>query len=202
VVLGAVATPLLAAVAAVAVVKGARAGLTVGALAAGILAAVGSGWIAQLAQTFVTALGCLAAGAAVVRLVPRAWLAPAVLSMCAVDVLLLAAGLGQPAGALMAGAASHVHLPLLDNASIGPITTDDPDLVLAAVLGSALGGEPGQRAAAVLVAGLVAGYGMLLPIAGTLPATVPIALAFALIQTAPRLHRWRATALRPLEASA
>jgi hypothetical protein len=202
VVLGTAATPLLAAVAAVAVVKSARAGLALGALAAGILAAVGVGGVAQLSQTFVTALGSVAAGAAVVRLVPRSWLAPAVLSMCAADVLLLAVGLGQPAGALVAGAASHVHLPLLDKASIGPITTDYPDLVLAAVLGSALGGEPNQRVAGMLVAGLVAVYGMLLPVAGTLPATVPIALAFVLMRSAPRLQRWRAAAPRPQEARA
>jgi hypothetical protein len=202
VLLGAIATPILAAVAALAVLRGTRAGLALTALAAGIPAAVGTGWIAQLSQTFVTALGCIAAGAAVVRLVPRAWLGPAVLSMCAVDVLLLAVGLGQPAGALMAGAASHVHLPPLDKASIGPITTDYPDLVLAAVLGSVLGGGPGQRSAAVLVAALVAGYGMLLPIAGTLPATVPIALAFVLIRSAPLVQRCRAVAPRAQEAPA
>jgi hypothetical protein len=42
----------------------------------------------------------------------------------------------------------HIHAPALNQASIGPITTDYPDLILAAVLGSSLGGGRLQRRAA------------------------------------------------------
>jgi hypothetical protein len=192
VVVALVATPLLALVAAVAVVRGARAWSLLGALLLALMGLIGSGWVAQLAHTLVTSLGCVAAGAILVRLVPRPWLPVGVLTMCIADVLLLGFGLGQPAGSLMAMAASHVHAPALDRATIGPITTDYPDLLLAGVLGSALGGEPAQRVAALLVAALVAGYGMLLPLTGTLPATVPIVLAFVLLRWPP----WRRRARR------
>ncbi len=190
VVLASAATPLLAAVAAVAVLRRGGARVLALVMAIGVVAAVGSGWIAQISDTVVTALGCLALGAILVRLVPRSWLPWGVLSMCVVDIVLLGLGIGEPAGALMAGAASHIHAPALNQASIGPITTDYPDLILAAVLGSSLGGGRLQRRAAVLVAVLAAAYGMLLPLAGALPATVPIAVAFVLISGRPRRPRW------------
>jgi hypothetical protein len=191
VVIAFVATPLLAALATLGVVRGTRVALAIGAVALAAMVIVGSGWVAQLAHTLLTALGCLAAGAIVVRLVPRPWLPLSMLTMCATDVVLLGLGLGQPAGSLMALAASHVPTPVLDHASIGPISTDYPDLLLAAVLGSALGGAVGQRRAALLVAALVAGYGLLLPLTGTLPATVPIAVAFVLLRWRPCRRRAR-----------
>jgi hypothetical protein len=197
-----VSTPLLAALATLGVVRGTRAGLVIGALVLATMVVLGGGWVEQLAHTLLTALGCLAAGAILVRLVPRSWLPLSVLSMCAADVLLLGLGLGEPAGSLMAVAASHVHAPVLDRASLGPISTDYPDLLLAAVLGSALGGAARQRRAALLVATLVAGYGLLLPLTGTLPATVPIAVAFVLLRWRRRRHRGRGVTPRVAEAPA
>jgi hypothetical protein len=197
-----VATPLLAALATLGVVRGTRVALAIGALALMGMAIEGSGWVAQLAHTLLTALGCLAAGAILVRLVPRSLLPLSVLSMCAVDVVLLGFGVGQPAGSLMALAASHVHTPVLDHASLGPISTDYPDLLLAAVLGSTLAGEARQRRAAVLVATLVAGYGLLLPLTGALPATVPIAVAFVLLRWRPPRRRGRGIGRRVPEAPA
>jgi hypothetical protein len=126
--------------------------------------------------------------------------------MCLVDVVLLAAGIGQPADAVMSGAASHIHAPALDQARIGPITTDYPDLILAAILGSSLGGERLQQRAAVLVAVLVAAFGLLLPVLGALRATVPLAVAFVLISgRAPRpkwLRRARCPRVAPLAQEA
>ncbi len=193
---GFAATPLMAAVATCTVIRGGRARLLSAALAVGVASAAATGWVGQLAQTVLTALGCLAAGAILVRLVPRSWLPVGVVIMCTADVVLLGLGPGQPAGSLMSLAAAHVHTPVLDRARIGPISTDYPDLLLAAVLGSALAGEPAQRRAAVLVAALVTGYGLLLPVFGTLPATVPLAAAFVLV-------RWRPARLRraPAEGS-
>lgn len=187
------ATPVLAVLAAVGVLRYTGVRVVAVTLVVGIGAALGSGWIGQVSDTVLTALGCLALGAALVRLVPRVWLPWGVLSMCLVDVVLLAVGVGQPAGAVMSGAASHIHAPALNQARIGPITTDYPDLILAAILGSSLGGGQLQRRAAVLVAVLVAAFGLLLPVLGALPATVPLALAFVLISGHARRPRW----LRP-----
>jgi hypothetical protein len=97
----------------------------------------------------------------------------------------------------MSGAASHIHAPALDQARIGPITTDYPDLILAAVLGSSLGGERLQRRAAVLVAVLAAAFGLLLPVLGALPATVPLAVTFVLISGQARRPKWPGRASCP-----
>jgi hypothetical protein len=185
------ATPVLAVLAAVGVLRYGGARMLAVTTAVGIGAVLGSGWVAQISGTVVTGLGCVALGAALVRLVPRGWLPWGVLSMCLADIALLALGVGQPAGALMSGAASHIHAPALNQAHIGPITTDYPDLILAAVLGSSLGGRRLQRWAAALVAVLVAAYGLLLPVLGALPATVPIAVAFLMISG------WRRRPRRP-----
>jgi hypothetical protein len=182
VVLSGVATPLLSAVAMLKIVRGPRVALLSIALTLTILAGLIGGWTGELSASTLTALGCLTLGVALVRLIPRHLMLIGVLCMCAIDVTLLALGAGQPAAALMTQAAAHLHRPVFDQAAVGPIATDYPDLVLAAVLGGFIAGHATQRRAAVLVASLVAGYGMLLPLTGVLPATVPIALAFMVLR--------------------
>lgn len=196
VVLAAVATPLLATVAALAVVRMPR-GLPLRrtaplllVVALTSLAMVGGGWIAQLAASMLTAFGCMALGIAIARLIPRTLIPAAVLAVCAVDVALLASGVGQSASALMSNATTHFHGPTFDGATVGPITTDYPDLVLAAVLGGMVANDPRlQRRAATLVTLLVALYGLMLAFIDPLPATVPIALAYVLLRwgNLPRL---------------
>jgi hypothetical protein len=187
VVLAGVATPLLAAVAVLGVVRGRRAALLLAGVALAVAAGFMSGWASELSDSMLTALGCLTLGAALVRLIPRRWMFAAVLAMCAVDVVLLVSGVGQSASALFAAATAHVRGPVFDQAELGPISTDYPDLLLAAVLGGAVAGRADQWRVAVLVAALAAVYGLLLPLAhDALPATVPIALTFLLL----RLHRW------------
>jgi hypothetical protein len=65
------------------------------------------------------------------------------------------------------------------------------------VLGGFVAGDGFQRRAAVLVTTLAGGYGMLLPLANTLPATVPIALIFILLHWGGLPRRWRANATAP-----
>jgi hypothetical protein len=197
VVLAGLATPLLIAVAVVAVLRGPRAALLLAALGLAAVAVLRGGWIGQLSASVLTALGCLTLGVALVRLVPGRWVLVGVLCMCAVDVVLLALGVGQQAAALMADAAEHVRGPAFDRAAIGKFSTDYPDLVLAAVLGGFLAGQGVQRRAAVLVAALGAGYGLLLHEIHTLPGTVPIALIFVLVRWAPLPPAWRAEAMAP-----
>jgi hypothetical protein len=187
-VLAAVATPVLAAIAIVAVVHGRRPRLLL--VPVGLaFAAVLSGWPGELAASLLTALGCVTLGAVVVRLTPARWLAFGVLTMCAVDVLLIASGVGVPAAALLENALVGSGLPTLHHARLGPVTTDYPDLMLAAVLGSVFAGRAIQRRGALLVAALSAAYAALLTIADILPATVPLALALVLLEWGPRLPR-------------
>jgi len=167
------------------VVRGPRAALLALAFALAVIAALISGWAGQLSATVLTALGCLAVGTALARLIPRRWFVLGVLGMCLADVALLASGVGTSAAQLMASATRDVHGPVFSQADIGRVTTDYPDLVLAAVLGGFLAGRHRQLIAAVLVTVLGAGYGLLLlPIAHLLPATVPIGLALLMLESA------------------
>jgi hypothetical protein len=194
VVLAAVATPLLATGAALAVVRGRALLLALAPVAIVVLITQGAGWIGEGAASVLTALGCLFLGGACVRVVPARAIPVAVLAMCAVDVALMALGFGQSSWVAMSGAAAHFHGPVFDQARIGPVSTDYPDLFLAGVMGVMLAGRVAvQRHAAALTVILVSGYGLLaLILAQRLPATVPIVLALTLVgyrQRSPRTLR-------------
>jgi hypothetical protein len=178
----AIATPVLAAIAVVAVVHGRQRRLLLVPLALGVAAAAGSGWPGELAASLLTALGCLTLGAALVRLTPARWLYLGVLSMVAVDVLLLAVGVGQPAAALIREALGSTIQPALDRAELGHFSTDYPDLVLATVLGAIVAERAVQQPAALLVAISAAAYGGLFAFADMLPTTVPLALVLVLVE--------------------
>jgi hypothetical protein len=182
--LAAVATPALACVAVVAVVHGRRGWLALLPMVL-VLATALTGWTGELAASLVTALGCLTLGAGLVRLTPAPWLALGVAAMCAVDVLLLSAGVGQPAAAMLDSALSGSELPALQHAQLGPIQTDYPDLVLAAVVGAVLAGRVVRWRAAALVAMVAGAYTGLLTVVSIVPDTVPLALALLLLQVRP-----------------
>jgi hypothetical protein len=173
IVMATLATPPLAAVAVLAVVRGPRLALVGLAIAAGLSAMVASGWSDQVAATIFTAFGALALGSALARLIPGRWVLAGIACMCAVDVGLLAAGLAQPAAAVITQAAGHVHLPPFDHAHIGGLQLDYPDLVLTAALGGFVAGQRGQWHAAALVTVLAAVSLVLMPVNSMFPATIP-----------------------------
>jgi hypothetical protein len=190
--LAAVATPLLVAVAVIGVVRGRRRLWLAALPALGVGALTLHSWLSQLAITALTALGCLAVGAALVRLTPLKWLAVGIAAMCVVDVALLGTGVGQPAAHEMQAALSHSALPEFDRAQIGSMSKDYPDLVLAATLGSAAAGNPRQLTAAVLVTVLCCANGVFFLVASMPPATGPIGIAAAVVLLLER----RSTATR------
>jgi hypothetical protein len=179
--LAAAGTPVLVGMAILGVVRGSRWPWLAALAGLAAAAATLQSWPAQLAASALTALGCLTVGAALVRLTPLPWLAAGIAAMCIVDAALLGAGVGQPAAALMNGALSHSGLPDFDRATLGGISKDYPDLVLAAVLGNALAGHARQRIAGVLVAVLVSANGIFFLVADMLPGTVPVGLAAAAV---------------------
>lgn len=185
-ILAAVATPALAAIAVVAVARCRHRALLVAPLALGIVAVATSSWPAELAASLLTALGCLTLGAAIVRLTPAPWLHIGIVAMGAVDVLLLALGVGQPAAVLLGDALANTPLPAFHRAELGHVAKDYPDLVLAAVVGGIVAGQPVQHRAAALVAILAAAYTGLFAFTHMLPATVPVVLVLVLVE-APRL---------------
>ena len=201
IVIGTLATPPLAAVAALAVVRGPRAGLVALAAAAGLLAMLPGGLGGSLSTTVITAFGALALGSALARLIPGGWVLAGFACMCAVDAGLLAAGVAQPAAAVVAGAAGHVHGPLFDQAHIGGIVLDYPDLVLAAVLGGFVAGQRGQWHAAALVTVLAAASLLLTPVNTMFPATIPAAVTLIALRTIGLPRRPGVTALAPQPAA-
>lgn len=177
------ATPPLAVVAVLGVVRGPRLATMVLFLAAGVLVAVAGGVPRELSATVLTALGALALGAGLARLIPGRWVMIGFAGMCAVDVALLAVGVGQPSALVVARAAAHVPGPLFDHARIGRMVLDYPDLVLAAVLGAFVAGQRCQRSAAVLVTVLAAASLALAPPHTMWPATVPAAMTLVALRT-------------------
>ncbi len=183
VVIAALATPPLAAVAVLAVVRGPRVALVGLAIAAGLVAAFAGGPSGELSSTILTALGALAVGAALARLIPCGWVIVGFTCMCAVDVGLLAAGIGQPAAVDIAQAAGHVPGALFAHAQLGRVSLDYPDLVLAAVLGGFVAGQRGQRCAAALVTVFAAANLAFAPAHAVWPATVPVAMTLIALRT-------------------
>lgn len=180
-VLAGVGTPVLIGLAVVGVVRGSRWAWLAALIGLGTATLTLHSWPAQLAASALTALGCLTLGAALVRLTPLPWLAGGIVAMCIVDVALLGTGVGQPAAAWMNAALSDSALPEFHRATLGGISKDYPDLVLAAVLGNALAGHARQRTAAVLVTLLVSANGLFFLVADMLPGTVPVGVAAAAV---------------------
>jgi hypothetical protein len=183
VVLAAVATLPLAAVAVLAVVRGPRFAPVVLGLAATVVGLLAGGSAARLSATLLTALGCATVGVALARVIPARFMFAAVVCVAAIDIALLVCGTGQTAAAAIVSAAAHIHGGAFDHAQVGRVTLDYPDLVLAAVLGGFLAGRPGQRRAAVLVAGFSACCFALEPGGSIFPATAPIALTLLVLRT-------------------
>lgn len=181
--LAAVATPLLAGVAVFGVVRGPRAALLALGLITAVLATFAGGISGQLSATALTALGALAIGSALARLIPCGWILAGFACMCAIDVALLASGIGQSAATVIDQAAAHVPGPVFDNAHVGRVVLDYPDLVLAAALGGFVSGQKGQLCAAALVTVLAAASLVLAPPHAVWPATIPVAATVIALRT-------------------
>lgn len=200
IVMGTLATPPLAAVAVVAVARGPRTALIALAIAAGLLAMLPGGLGGDISTTILTAFGALALGSALARLIPGTWLLVGLACMCAADATLLQAGLGGPAAAAIANAAGQFHGPLFDQAHIGGIVVDYPDLVLAALLGSFVAGQRQQWHAAALVTVLAAASMVVTPVNTMFPATIPAAVTLIALRTLSFLRRPAVAALRSQSA--
>ena len=167
--------------------------LLVLAFALAVIAALISGWAGQISATALTALGCLAVGTALARLIPRRWFVLGVIGMCLADVALLASGIGTSAAMLMASATARRARARVQPGRHRPASrpTTRTSCSRRCSAGSSPAGT-GSCSRRVLVTVIGAAYGLLLlPIDHLLPATVPIGLALLLLE-GPR----RATARR------
>jgi hypothetical protein len=191
-----VAVPSFAALALARLVPGARPvwALAVAPLFALAWASPGS-LAGEAAATALTALGCIGLGWLLVSVAPAPWLRLGIYAMAVVDTWLVASNLLQGPNAVL-NAATPAGLPRLQAIHLGSAQMGFGDFFVAATLGCLLAAErPRQRLAVLLVAILALAFDLLFFAVDTLPATVPVALALAVVELTgardPVLRRWR-----------
>jgi hypothetical protein len=178
-----VAVPPLAALALAALVRGSRPSWAIGAVALFAIAWAAQGSLAgEAAAAALSALACVSLGWLLVSVVPPAWLRAGIYAMAAIDAALIAAELLQgPSGVL--SAADPGGLPRLQVVEFGSARMGFGDIFVAATVGCLLASSRRrQMQAAVLVGVLALGFDLLFFAFDTLPATVPVALALALVE--------------------
>jgi hypothetical protein len=191
-----VAVPPLAALALGGLVHGSRPAWAFAALPLFALAWAAQGALAgETAATALSALSCVSLGWLLVCVVPAAWLRWGVYSMAAIDAALIAAELLQgPSGVLVA--ADPGGLPRFQVLEFGAARMGFGDAFLAATVGCLLAppadgpktdayhrkSSRRQREGAVAVAALGLAFDLLFFALDTLPATVPVAVALALVE--------------------
>jgi len=151
--------------------------------------------LGQTAATALTGLGCIGLGWLLVSVAPARWLKWGIYAMAAVDTWFVAADLLQGPNAVLAAAAPG-GLPRLQVVHFGSAAMGFGDLFVAAVLGCLLAlpadgpkthdirgfSARRQLVGAGLALALGLGFDLLFLAVDTLPATVPVAVALALVE--------------------
>jgi hypothetical protein len=192
-----VAVPPLAALALATVVRGARPLL---ALAVLPLFAIACGPIgslpAEASALALSALACVTLASLITDVVPARWIRLGIYAMAAVDACLVGADLLQAPDNVLNAAAPAAGLPQLQFAQFGSAVIGFGDLFIAAVLGALLAPDQARQRQAAGIAALIAlAFDLLFFFVTELPATVPIALALAVLEISER-RRSRVTAAR------
>jgi hypothetical protein len=191
-----VAVPLLAAAALGWLVHGARPSWALVAIPLFAVAWAAEGSLAgETAALALSGLACVALGWMLVSVVPAYWLRLGVYAMAAIDTWFVAADLLQGPNAVLTTAAPAAGLPRLQAVHFGSAQMGFGDLFIAAVVGCLLakpadgpqrrhiGGFEARRqwVGAGLVVVLALSFDLLFFAVDTLPATVPVAVALALV---------------------
>ncbi len=139
--------------------------------------------IGEAAATALTALGCVGLAWLLVSVAPAFWLKLGIYAMAAVDTWFVATDLLQGPNATLTAAAPS-NLPRLQVVHFGDALMGFGDFFVAATLGCLLALHASRRQlfGAALVAVLGLGFDLLFFAVDTLPATVPVALALALVE--------------------
>lgn len=136
--------------------------------------------IGELGRAVAIACACSFLATLLAGVAPPSALRIGLVALVALDVLLVATGdVGNTSNALH-HAVTPAGLPSFQDATLGPVTMGYGDLFGAAVLGAVLvveGRPRGRVAAVVLVTAL--GFGLLLSVFHTIPATVPLLAGLA-----------------------
>ena len=159
----------------------------------------------EAAATALSGLACVTLGWLLVCGVPARWLRIGVYAMAVIDAIYVTSDLLQEPNAVLSAAAPAGGLPQLQVVHFGSAIMGFGDLFVAALVGCLMaaegaaartngGGTNLQATTAVLVAVLALTFDLLFFAVHELPATVPVALALALVQWRKRLVRERALA--------
>jgi hypothetical protein len=144
----------------------------------------------ETAALALSGLACVSLGWLLACVVPSIWLKLGIYAMAAIDAWLIAADLLQGPNAVL-NSVSPGSLPQLQYASFGSAATGFGDLFIAAVLGALLAGDRSlQLRGALLVAILALSFDLLFFAVDSLPATVPVALALAVLELSERRESW------------
>jgi len=140
----------------------------------------------ETAALALTGLACVSLGWLLACVVPSRWLKLGIYAMAAIDAWLVGAELLQEPNAIL-NAAAPGSLPQLQYASFGSAATGFGDLFLAATLGALLAADRRlQLTGAVLLAALALSFDLLFFALDSLPATVPVAMAMAILDLSQR----------------
>lgn len=139
--------------------------------------------LGEAAATALSALACVSLGWLLVCVVPAPWLRLGVYAMAVIDTWFVASDLLQGPNAVLSAAAPAADLPRLQAVHFGSALMGFGDLFIAALVGCLLARDrPRQLEAALLVAVLALAFDLLFFAVDQLPATVPVALALAIVQ--------------------
>ena len=180
-----VAVPPLAALALGGLMRGARLSLALGVAALFALAWADRGALAgQAAALALSGLSCVALGALIAAVTPARWLAMGIVAMALADAALVAADLLQRPDSALVAAHPAGGLPRLQTAILGSASMGFGDLFVAGLLGGLLAlhaGRARQMRGALLATLLALAFDLLFFAVSELPATVPVAVALALL---------------------
>jgi hypothetical protein len=178
-----VAVPPLAAAALALFVRGSQPAWALAALPLFALAWAMHGSLAgETAAMVLSGLGCISLGWLLVSIVPALWLRLGIYAMAALDTWFVASDLLQGPNAALSTASPAGDLPRLQAVHFGSAQMGFGDLFIAALVGCLLASRrsPPLRAAA-LTAALALAFDLLFFTVDELPATVPVAVALALV---------------------
>lgn len=174
-------------------------GLVASVVVVGVL--LGLAWgepgriVGEAAATALTGLACVTLGWLLVSAVPARWVRLGVYAMALVDTIYVSADILQAPNAVLNAAAPAAGLPALQAVHLGSAAMGFGDLFVAALVGCLLAlpadgpirqatldvSARRRRVAVGLVVGLALVFDLLFLAVDELPATVPVAVALALV---------------------
>lgn len=177
------AVPPLAAVSLAWLVRGARPAWALAAVPLFAIAwAAREGLSGEAAALVLSGLSCIALGWLLASFVPASWLRWGIYAMAVIDACLVAAEVLQGPSGVLSAAAPVAELPRLQAVHLGSARMGFGDLFVAALVGCLLASVPRrQLEAAALVVVLALAFDLLFFAVDTLPATVPVAVALAIV---------------------